>query len=50
MSHIHVPSDIPVRYLDRSKKMNTLFVGMFVVGLSGFIFSLITDSDIAWQS
>tara|TARA_Y100000590_G_scaffold60920_1_gene64984 strand:- start:2688 stop:3977 length:1290 start_codon:yes stop_codon:yes gene_type:complete len=50
MSHIHVPSDIPVRYLDRSKKMNTLFVGMFVVGLSGFIFSLITDSDRAWQS
>jgi hypothetical protein len=50
MSHIHVPSNIPVRYLDRSKKMNRLFVGMFVVGLSGFIFSLITDSDRAWQS
>lgn len=50
MSHIHVPSDIPVCYLDRSKKMNRLFVGMFVVGLSGFIFSLITDSDRAWQS
>ena len=50
MSHIHVPSEIPVRYLPRSKNANMLFVGMFIVGLAGFIFALGNDADRAWQS
>ena len=50
MSHIHVPSEIPVRYLPRSKNANVLFVGMFIVGLAGFIFALGNDADRAWQS
>jgi len=50
MSHIHVPSEISIRYLDRSKNANMLFVGMFLVGLAGFVFALSTDADRAWQS
>ena len=50
MSHIHVPSEIAIRYLDRSKNANMLFVGMFLVGLAGFVFALSTDADRAWQS
>ena len=50
MSHIHVPSDIPIRYLPRSKKVDTVFLGMFVIGLAGFAFALTTDPDRAWQS
>ena len=50
MSHIHVPSDIPIRYLPRSKKVNAVFLGMFVVGLAGFVLALTTDADRAWQS
>ena len=50
MSHIHVPSEIPIRYLPRSKNANMLFVGMFLVGLAGFVFALSTDPDRAWQS
>ncbi len=50
MSHMHVPSEIPVRYLMRSKNANVLFVGMFLVGLAGFVFALSTDADRAWQS
>ena len=50
MSHIHIPSEIPIRYLPRSKKADGVFLGMFVVGLVGFMFSLTTDADRAWQS
>ncbi len=50
MSHIHVPSEIPIRYLPRSKKADGVFLGMFVVGLAGFVFSLTIDADRAWQS
>ncbi len=50
MSHIHVPSEIPIRYLPRSKKVDRVFLGMFVVGLAGFVFSLTADADRAWQS
>ena len=50
MSHMHVPSEIPIRYLPRSKNANMLFVGMFMVGLAGFVFALSTDADRAWQS
>jgi hypothetical protein len=50
MSTIHVPSEIPIRYLPRSKKVERVFLGMFVVGLAGFVFALTTDADRAWQS
>ena len=50
MSHIHVPSEIPIEYLPRSKKADRVFLGMFVVGFVGFVFALVTDADRAWQS
>ncbi len=50
MSHIHVPSEIPIRYLARSRKADAVFLGMFGVGLAGFLFFLTTDADRAWQS
>jgi len=50
MSNIHIPSDIPIRYLPRSKKANAVFLGMFMVGLAGFVLALTTDADRAWQS
>lgn len=50
MSQIHVPSEIPLRYLPRSKRANQIFAGMFVVGLVGFVVALNSDPDRAWQS
>jgi hypothetical protein len=50
MSHIHVPSEIPIRYLPRSKKWDAVFLGMFVVGLAGFFYVRSIDADRAWQS
>ena len=50
MSHIHVPLEIPIRYLPRSETANKVYLGMFVVGLAGFVFALSTDADRAWQS
>ena len=50
MSNIHIPSEIPIRYLPRSKKTDAVFLGMFLVGLAGFVFALTIDSARAWQS
>ena len=50
MSHIHVPSEIPIQYLARSKKAERMFLGMFAVGLAGFVIALMADPDRAWQS
>ncbi|SVB30348.1 uncharacterized protein METZ01_LOCUS183202, partial [marine metagenome] len=50
MSQIHIPSEIPLRYLARSKRANQIFAGMVGFGLAGFIFSLSNDPDRAWQS
>ena len=50
MSNIHIPSEIPIRYLPRSERANRAFLGMFVVGLAGFVYALTTDGDRAWQS
>ena len=50
MSHIHVPSEIPIQYLPRSQKVERIFLGMFGLGLAGFVFALVTDADRAWQS
>ena len=41
MSHIIIPDDIPVRYLERSKQGNLLVVALIVVGLGSFVAALI---------
>jgi hypothetical protein len=49
MAHIHIPSEVPVRYLERAKNTNSIFVGLFVVGLAAFVYTLMQDADRAWQ-
>ena len=50
MSHVHIPSEIPIRYLQRSKTWDNIVVGMIVVGLASFIVALTQDPDRAWQA
>jgi hypothetical protein len=50
MAHVHVPHDIPLRYLPRSKTAPVLFGAMFVVGLVSFIVMLTRDPTRAWAS
>ncbi|MDZ7781334.1 MAG: hypothetical protein U5R14_15575 [Gemmatimonadota bacterium] len=50
MAHIHVPSDIPVRYLPRSKSASRLAGTLFVVGLLAFVIRLGQNPDEAWIS
>jgi len=50
MSHVHIPSEIPVRYFPRSKGWDTIVAGMVVVGLASFILALTQDADRAWQA
>lgn len=48
--HHNIPSDVPVRYLPRDKKMNTVAGVFFVVGLLAFVIRLSQDSHSAWIS
>src|SRR5688572_2821361 len=41
--HIHIPSDIPVRYLERSKQGNLLPIILVVIGAIGTVGALLTD-------
>jgi len=50
MAHIHIPSDVPVKYLDRDGSWRTTFGGMFVVGLAALVFTMMNDADRAWQA
>lgn len=50
MSSIHIPDDIPVRYLERSKRGDLLVAALVVVGLGSFVAALIVDSHMAWIS
>ena len=50
MAHIHVPKDVPVRYLPRSSGANTLAGIFFVVGLLAFVFRLTQNPEQAWIS
>ena len=50
MSSIHIPDDIPVRYLERSKRGDLLVTALVVVGLGSFVAALIVDSHMAWIS
>jgi hypothetical protein len=50
MAHIHIPHDIPLRYLERSRTAPLVFGGMFLVGLVSFIVMLTQDPTRAWAS
>jgi Ni/Fe-hydrogenase subunit HybB-like protein len=50
MSHIHVPNEIPVKYLERGGSWNMVFAGMFVIGLATLGYTLMNDPDRAWQA
>jgi hypothetical protein len=50
VSHIHIPDDIPVRYLERSKRGNLLVSALITVGLGSFVAALIVDPHVAWIS
>lgn len=50
MAHIHVPSEVPVRYLPRSKSASQIAGGLFVVGLVAFVIRLGQDPLSAWIS
>ena len=50
MSHIHIPDDIPVRYLERSKQGDLVVAALVVVGLGAFVAALIADPHTAWIS
>lgn len=48
--HIHVPSEVPVRYLPRSARMTAVAGVMFVVGLAAFVIRRAQDPQAAWAS
>ncbi len=50
MSNIHVPDELPVRYLNRSKGASMLSGGLFLVGLVAFVIRLSQDPRAAWVS
>lgn len=50
MAHIHIPHEIPVRYLDRSKTWNMVSLALVAVGLVAFVGALLTDPHQAWIS
>ena len=50
MAHIHIPHDIPLRYVDRSRNMRLMATAMFGVGLASFVYMLITNPHRAWIS
>jgi len=50
MAHVHLPGDVPVRYLPRSKGANTLAGALFLIGLVSFVIRLSQDPLSAWIS
>ncbi|MFQ5537692.1 MAG: hypothetical protein ACE5GJ_09595 [Gemmatimonadota bacterium] len=50
MAHHHIPADIPVRYLSRSRSANMMAGLFFLVGLVAFIVRLGQDPVGAWVS
>ena len=54
MAHIHVPSDIPVRYLERSGTGKTLALALIAVGALAFVAALFTghrhEAMISWAA
>src|SRR5680860_1013392 len=50
MAQIHIPSEIPVRFIPRSKGAN-VFVGiLIVIGLVAFFNTLAWDAPRAWRA
>lgn len=49
MSHVHIPSEIPVRYLKRSRGFNIFCGALFLVGLASFISVRASDPLRAWM-
>jgi len=50
MAQIHIPSEIPIRFLSRSKGLN-LFLGVLIlVGLGAFVMALMQDPAQAWRA
>ena len=53
MAHIHIPDDIPVRYLERSKSGNVLPIVLVVIGALGAVGALVTDAHtfrVSWAA
>jgi hypothetical protein len=50
MDNIDIPSEVPVRYLPRSRNASTLIGALFFVGLAAFVIRLRQDPDSAWIS
>jgi hypothetical protein len=50
MAHIHVPSEVPIRYLPRSRNASTIAGALFVIGLVAFVIRLGQDPHSAWIS
>lgn len=50
MAHIHIPDEIPVRYLERSSTATLVAGGLVAVGLIAFVVGLTANPDVAWQA
>jgi len=48
--HHHIPSEVPVRYLPRSRTADVIAGGMVVIGLLAFVVRLSQDAQSAWIS
>jgi hypothetical protein len=50
MAHHHIPDEVPVRYLPRSRNASLLAGTLFLVGLVAFVIRLAEDPQQAWVS
>ena len=50
MGQIHIPKEVPVRYLPRPKGANAYFVILIVLGLISFFGTLMRDPAQAWRA
>ena len=50
MAHIHVPAEVSVRYLPRSRKANLLILAFIVVGVVSFYMRWTQDAQADHES
>jgi hypothetical protein len=50
MAQIHIPSEIPLRYLPRSKGASVFFAVLVAIGLVAFLVTMGRDPDQAWRA
>ena len=50
MAQIHIPREIPIRFLPRSKGANLLFGLLTLIGLVAFLNTLGWDASRAWRA